>query len=41
MCGHFPDIERYGRAMAETAAELFDDFRRSSVHQLLRLEPVL
>lgn len=38
--GHLADAERYNRAMAETAAELFDDARRSSVYQLLRLEPV-
>ena len=38
--GHFADTERYGRAMAETAAELFDDARRNSLYQLLRLELV-
>ena len=38
--GHFADAERYGRATAETAAELFDDVRRNSAYQLLRLEPV-
>ena len=38
--GHFADAERYGRAMAETAAQLFGDVRRNSVYQLLRLEPV-
>jgi hypothetical protein len=38
--GHFADAERYSRAMTETAAELLDGVRRSSVYPLLRLEPV-
>jgi hypothetical protein len=38
--GHLADAERYDRAMAETAAELFDDVRRNSVYPLLRLEPL-
>jgi hypothetical protein len=38
--GHFADAEQYSRAMAETTAELFDDVRRNSAYQLLRLEPV-
>ncbi len=38
--GHLADAERYSRAMAKAAAELFDDVRRNSVYQLLRLEPV-
>jgi hypothetical protein len=38
--GHFTDAEQHGRAMAESAQELFDDARRGSVYQLLRLEPV-
>ena len=38
--GHFIDADQHGRAMAETAQELFDDARRNGVYQLLRLEPV-
>jgi hypothetical protein len=38
--GHYADAEQHGRAMAETAAELFDDAQRGGVYQLLRLEPV-
>jgi hypothetical protein len=37
---HYADAEQYGREMAEAAAEIFDDARRNSVYQLLRLEPV-
>jgi len=38
--GRFTDAEQHGQAMAESAKELFDDARRGSVYQLLRLEPV-
>jgi hypothetical protein len=38
--GHFAGAERYSRAMAETAAGRFDDVRRNSVYQLMRLEQV-
>jgi hypothetical protein len=37
---HYTDAEQYGRAMAEAAAEVLDDARRSPVFQLLRLDPV-
>jgi hypothetical protein len=39
--GHLADAERYSRAMAETAAELFEGVRRDSVYQLLLLALVL
>jgi hypothetical protein len=38
--GHYADVEKHGQVMAETAAELFDDARRGSIYQLLRLEKV-
>jgi hypothetical protein len=40
LMAHFADAAQHGRTMAETAEELFDDARRGSVYQLLRLEPM-